>query len=493
MPYKAVKNAFQGADEIALTMAIPRDHKPLRLPTFPNLERTATLATLQTSTMPVASAGVARALVVRSPTYPVWAHTTNASPQSASLDYNFTWQANSTVECQFTSPPEGFMATDLRYLVLGRKNGDVWIYCPKGTYPTCYVVFTNSFTFNLTMSYDVWDGTGIKHLQANTTGTGTSFNVWGPALTAGAWVRFLTLDIAANGNVAACTVQNGWVTGGTMAVPTGALSSIMPVGQPPEFSNSMLPYQSTRSNAVAALFSNVTAVLNKEGTVRATRLPAGLSVRWWGDFDTDVNFTASHPAETYWGPLEKGLYTYTLPDEASVRFKDCVVEFLTDGGTLTYRPCIDLDGFMYVHAIAFTDLTSGDSTLAVTVDSHLEFRTNSALFQLGFSSTSLEAEHIAQMACVRRGVFFENPSHLAAIAGLIRAGVQALAPVAKGAAQMAAAYAGDRILSAARAKLANFTQSNPGGQATTPPGKKKKRQGKGVKATRKVLLLKKSK
>lgn len=480
MPYQAVRSAFAGADEIALTMAIPRDHKPIRLPTFPNLERTAVLSTMQAATTAVTGASVARALLFRSPTYPVWVKQTTATAQFAGLVWNFTAQAADDATLAFTAPPESYFGTaSNQHLVLGRKDDGLWLYVPAGCYVGLRLIVNTSATMALTLSYQVFDGTstGTTETVASLTGTDVYLTA-SSAFTVGSWVRFISLDVNASASLSSYLVNLGWVTGGSFFSPTGTLSSIMPLGAPPEFNNSIIPYGSTRANAVAVLFSNVTAVLNKEGTVRATRVPMSTPMQLWGAFENDPAFAASHPAETYWGPLEKGLYAYTLPDEATVRFRDCTVEIRSDAGVKAYLPAFDLDGFQYASLIAFTDLTTGDSTLAVTVDSHLEFRTNSALFQLGFSATTLEAEHVAQMACVRKGVFFENPTHMTAIAALIRQGLTAVAPVLRSAAKGAMVYAGDRLLSAAKTKLANFAQANPGSSGQLP-GKKSKTKKRG--------------
>jgi hypothetical protein len=74
-----------------------------------------------------------------------------------------------------------------------------------------------------------------------------------------------------------------------------------------------------------------------------------------------------------------------------------------------------LDGVDFATLIALSDLGGSDSQMAVSVSSHLEFRTSSSLFSLGYTKETLESLHQAQVFCAQKGIFFENPTHVRSI------------------------------------------------------------------------------
>jgi hypothetical protein len=194
----------------------------------------------------------------------------------------------------------------------------------------------------------------------------------------------------------------------------------------PEYYNSIAPFQSTRLNSSALLLTNVTKVLNKEGTVQSSRLLFNPhSGRTFHHADV-VSVSTSNPDTRYFGALEKGAYTFTAPDQESLKF---VTPYRTvtvndtgtaDGNTIPLtliptrnveRPLLDLSA-KYYNCIICADLDSTDDTqLAMTLDTHWEFRTISTLYTLDYSRMPMEVYHAAMLAVVKAGFFYENDSH----------------------------------------------------------------------------------
>lgn len=452
----AARNNTKHLEALAQTMAVPRDHRPMRMPTFPAMERTAVTAHLSTANLRVPAGNSLRGFVSRSPTYPVWA-TYDPGPNLVTNNVNITTTPNVSLGIRMTVMGDVWVIDNDYWTGLnsaGAYNsmvnsqlwpvgvtGDdtVWMYHPAGAVANvgCIMAIAGgtgtSKVVTLTFELEVFNGSIISREEYDVTATvipgGTEFkhnstNNFGP------WFRLVAIrlktdlksptdDTYYSINSASMGVSGTWSSG----------QSMFPVVAPPEYTTSNIPYRSTRETALSVLFSNVSSVLNKEGTISAVRVPMSLfrttgGLSPWGDFTQQSFFTAPHPAERYYGPLEKGLYTYALPDQKTEQFATYVSD------QIAAYPVYRLDDSDYVHLLQFSDLDSaGATTLAVQVDMHLEFRTSSSLFQLGYSHITLESYHVAVLSLLKQGVFYENPVHLAAIGNLIRGAVTTLAPV----------------------------------------------------------------
>lgn len=142
-----------------------------------------------------------------------------------------------------------------------------------------------------------------------------------------------------------------------------------------------------------------------------------------------VTVSTSNPETRYFGALEKGAYTFTAPDQESLVFttpyetvsvNDAQLSNGTGAGSASVtmvpeyvvtRPVLDLSP-KYMNCIVLSDLdTTDDTQVAMTLDTHWEFRTISTLYQLDYSRMPLEVYHAAMLACMKSGFFFENNTH----------------------------------------------------------------------------------
>ncbi len=250
--------------------------------------------------------------------------------------------------------------------------------------------------------------------------------------------------------------------------------SLPPAAINPEFYNSVAPFQSTRLNSSALLLTNVSKVLNKEGTVQSSRLLFDPNSGRTVHHADVVGVSTSNPDTRYFGALEKGAYTFTAPDQESLKF---VTPYITvevndagaDQGNISalalvpkrpvVRPVLDL-GAKYYNCIICSDLDSTDDTqLALTLDTHWEFRTISTLYTLDYSRVPMEVYHAAMLAVVKAGFFFENNSH-SAILRMLSAGVRFAAPLIAGyAARIPAGFLQAQATSALAKGAVNLAQA----------------------------------
>lgn len=433
------------ASKIAQTIVDPHDHSPLRLPSFPNLEKTSILNLMGTGTFGIPDSGSKYAVITRSPAAPLWVNDTATLTGSVS----YTWSTGSSnpgipsYAGASVNVPD-LMKNEPVVIVNGTgfwsgigldAKGDYWFWTPAdctaslsfgldsalsgGSY-TCEVEIvrnfctTNSGKINLTLAY----AASPNRLVGTFVSTGL---FWRPLLVS------CTAD-ATTHTAKITQYQGAWYTAGTILAPTALeVTGLRPFfSKPFEFTKSQYIYQGCRLNALSVLFQNCTAVLSKEGTVVGgvfvTTSDNDPYLTWNYNLDSYVSDLSAN--FRYNGLLEKGCYTFTLPDAYSQNFRDCSLNLAV--------PVFNLDGSDYVNIVKFSDLGSDTKgqNINVTVDLHLEFRNTTMLWPVSVGTTPLEEWHQAQIVLHQMPVFYENPTHLMAIANLARVAAARLLPYA---------------------------------------------------------------
>jgi len=317
------------------------------------------------------------------------------------------------------------------FLGVDQETGPMpYVYVPQGFQATwlvtCGLPVSATLATNVYVTEEFWNypggssvATGSRSvLWANTLTGGIASSTYKDT-TKGSWLRPATITLV-DAAAGAITLSNPQLhllvsagtlvytpstsTRGDVAIVPVATTALTPLGGPAEFANSTLPWYSTRCTAAAALFTNVTQVLNKGGTVLAGRVSPQVKSPW----QVDTNYISSlHPAEKAFLPLETGHYTYCPPSTDLVQFWDYTLD--TTLGSAA-APVYRLDNDSLVN-IAFFTSPGSTETMAVTLDWHIEFRTTSALFQVGLSALTMESLHQAQLALSQIGFFFPNNSH----------------------------------------------------------------------------------
>lgn len=404
--------APKGVDAIAKTILLPHDRAPMRLPTFPNLERTAVCNFEVNLSTNSATLGLPTLLgtVCRNAACPLWIE--RKIPN--------TDEGRASVTCIIKTPVTGgehhqqehpYIEACGDYAPVGWDGRREWVY-----FPTDKVTGTTAMgIWNYASASIVADITSVDkfgeirtHKENLSPGDNTLAITW----QTDSWLCFNTLTIPPTTNAAAIAIY-----------PRTNVTILSPAFAPPEASVSAAPYTSSRMTSLAVLASNVSRVQVKQGTVTAARLSSEGRAFWAVD---EEDFTSVHPADRYFGPAENGLYIVAPPTQESevmrdhVRRKDRVAAMSQNGYSYTgsvWAPLVDPDTDSTFMAFMFQEETGIDETLlAITVDMHLEFRTSSPLFQVGISCVPLEQYHAAQLVVAQTGYFFENPTHWADLA-----------------------------------------------------------------------------
>jgi len=318
-----------------------------------------------------------------------------------------------------------------------------WIYLPAGGTFAAILAPQLAVTggAGLSLVLDLWAAPGETAAAGNRpviamTFTGqNAIGSWSP--TRNVWLRpngalFTTAPTSGNTSMALYFTVTANYSPVITAVPpsiglapTPTLSTVfMPLAYPTEFNFSPIPWQSTRLTAVAALFTNVSQVLTKQGTALCARLgPDTFDV-----FNATVQDLSSvNPAEKQFLGLEHGAYTYAPPSTDLATFWD-----YANSDRSTQYPVYRLDNTSLVNNIIFSNPSQATNpcSLAVNLDWHIEFRTVSTLWQVGLSTCTLESLHQAQLALVSTGFFFNNEDHKANIRSIIHGITTYLGPIA---------------------------------------------------------------
>lgn len=441
------------------TIALPNRHAPQRYPSFPALDRTAVMSFSVPSTVQVPSATTYEIMLSRQPAWPAWAPQTFTSMVQTTTYYNepvtssgqatysseipgnlFSWytgNATGNDAPRFTNAVRTFS-----YPIIGQDVHPtrVYTYVPPGA--NFYIsvgsasatAWTNAQAMRVT--YLVWTGPGtdggensvVVNIAAGANG-GMSASI--PNSTA-SWVcpiqvygtqtagttPSITMATSIIWATDVVTFTNQAGTMGTLTVGANPLTLFMPLVAPAEFANSALPWSDTRVTATSLLATNVTQVLNKGGTVLCGRVSPAVFNPF---LVTPTYVNALHPAEKAFLPLESGFYTFVPPSQDMLTFSNHTLPQygvqLSSNTIPAPSPLYNLASTSLVHFMFITSATAAE-TMAVTVDWHLEFKTSSALFQIGVSPYSLEAMHQAQLTLARAPLFLSNFNHLAVLGAL---------------------------------------------------------------------------
>lgn len=466
-------NPLQGLQSLARAIALPHEYAPTRYPSFPALERTAVMS-FNSNASYSTGVGDVMGLLCRQAAYPLWLDQPFTN-QVVSLAFDIagatsgtgatsvsaitpvgpmrSWVVGNVLASATQVGVTGGSLTTLPYPIVGidglaAPGGREFFFVPSGWSFAVIVVnhvASTAVAATVTVAFETWLSPGEVSNDFTTTivfnpppSTRSAGSVVGPAA-AGAWHRVIGLESTVTSALSSVqivmspgtiSINNGSATvAATCTITAGSATSLYPFFYPLEFANSSLPWFSTRTTASSALFTNVTQVLNKSGSITAGRVSPQVQNPW---SVTKSYLAALHPAEKAMLGLEAGFYTYVPPSTDMAEFWDYSIPSVSSSGvTVRAAPVYRLDNTSLVNVFYFT--TPVIETFAVNVDYHIEFRTTSTLWQLGMSALTLESFHQAQIELMSHGFFYNNEDHKKLKGLLSRAGkaAQKLAPMAK--------------------------------------------------------------
>lgn len=425
---------------------LPADNKPLRLPaTTPQQTAIFPFEQVKTETIPV---GGCSYLIFMDPVYPIWKSITSSItggyktaftppstgvlavqpfPQSAgaSIQISLSYEDWTAASATWGSPsmPAGVVAG-----VVPAQTGDntnLWWFVPSGTVPAVQFVGTaanlTGGTWAATLQRTV-DGT-VENSKKFTVEVGvgsaaTLLDFVGGTETQGGWYRLCSLMCVVKpttvNDAVVTTINVGWLSGGTLSVPTATtLNSYYPVASlgAPEIGVAAPIYDKCRLNAGSFLFQNVTAVLNKEGSIRAGALKMAGRTVFFSPASVEAYWNDSIPSKRYTGRLENGLYTFMQPEMSllsGTAFADSTSGQNKNNAIFNLEP---LNTFYYISFVPASEA----QTLQITYVCHHETVNDSMLYPTGVCQMPTENYRQAMLAALEVVPFVENPIHWAAL------------------------------------------------------------------------------
>lgn len=435
-------------DRLIRSLVLPADFRCTRMPCV-TPTTTATFTFEQVTTHDIPSAQGTAYLIFNDPIYPLWrsyvgsitggilAGFTYSStstyavpllPQLAGESIPLNWRGTDVTSWAVIGTP-GLPSWSFSLPIVGSSKDSTtqWVYVPNGMMPTVRVMVASATTagsaYNIVMEYSS-DGTEENAVARTyeTTVTATSIELLAATdVSFGGWYRpvSLTCRVAPTTTTGATlsTTYMGWLSGGTVATPTAAtMTAWLPVSNigSPEVTQAPAIYSRCRLNAGSFLFQNVTAVLNKEGSVRAGVLKLRNRVVWvepdaaadyWGDLQPKLRYTER---------LEKGLYTYLQPQMSTLSGNGFGDYYYGTGSAAG-----QVMGLGYLSTVYYIEFrpAAQSQTLQITYVSHHECENDSMLFPVGQCQMPLEQYRQAMIAVQDLKPFVENPIHFAALMG----------------------------------------------------------------------------
>lgn len=409
----------------------PMGKVPIRLPTYPGLQRTSILSFFVPTSLNITSASTVRLGFYPQPAFPLWAELpctaetyfgswlmTAASGGSTGVGTPGKlggWAVGTSANTSLNVPIPaitGGLVPPCQYLVTGVDTGcssTPFIYVPPGF--NAYSMFLFGLAIGTTAAsvgtgWEIWTAPG----STTTLGVNSTFSVANAtgamvatpliaaaANTGGVWIRptvvnaSVTFGQAAVGLVitsGTATYTASASTNGSVAITaTAASNSYMPLMVPADFAISTIPWSDTRIVAGELRIQNVTSMINRGGSFTAARIvPEDTPITGW----TAALVTAANPRDKLFAPADMAMTTFLMPGSDISNFYDCTYSATVGAnGTVARLPVMSLNNPQPFQAFVIT--VPAAQTFALQPELHMEFRNQRSLFPLGFSDVHVDA------------------------------------------------------------------------------------------------------
>lgn len=419
---------------------------PIRLPTYPGVERTAVLSYNTPASISGTAAGYARIGFYPQAALPLWIDSSSTN-QSTFVAYSvpdttvvspyrnyemtklYSWGSGSMTGSATVPTVTGATGSLTGFPAVGKDSATgplPWTNVPDGCSVTLiagYGVSSGTTPYTVVVELESWWGPGeVNALTSSNIDITTNVQSGSVLLSSntvgGLWIRPRSVNI--QGSPLSTLFTLGlFITAGTpvvthtsalrfgsIAVTAGTAKALyQPAIYPSDFEVSTAPWNDTRVTAGELRVLNVTSMLNRGGTVLGARLQqedfnpvSGTRsvVTTW----TSAQVASANALDKVYEAADAPLTGFHLPPAATSEFFDYSEAVAGTTSLPQSLPVFRLDdrrpymALYYVLPAAFN--------LAMQLEWHLEFRSSRTLFPLGFSRISTETMSTAARLLVAR-------------------------------------------------------------------------------------------
>ncbi len=452
------------------SLVAPELHDPIRLPSYPVIERTSVLGFNVPASVELPGEET-RMLITRQPVFPVWADqqatgfvngatwrsttlpASGGAPAVVNVDFvrNFDATFTGTRMPGIPAAPSigvaggatGVLPYSSNAPLVGVTADRNYIYVPAnylvavvaGNYTGTSAAAT---TASITLLERVTDEDARSSVALTVSASKTAGEVSLPASSVDRWFSVVDMTLQA---AASLTINESYFvtimavggtytyasssTGGdhgTVTVTAANVIGMLPLAMAPDFGVTSVPWRACRTTAMGVALTNISPVLVKSGSILAGRVDP---LRLWPWSLAKGNVANLHKADKCLSSLQNGFYTYVPPSTDVAGFEDYTE--INDRQT-SIMPVFRLDNYSMCHILFLSNLSSDSQSLTASVSWHLEFRNTSTLFPINIARTTIEVMHQAQLKMMTMGFFHPNSNIPAVLKGSFKGGLDEKRP-----------------------------------------------------------------
>lgn len=295
---------------------------------------------------------------------------------------------------------------------VGLSSGSRYIWVDAGTVLNVTTSFTGAasipISYNFVWKYWSQENSSETGGFSNPNGTSTSFTA-----PSSGYLAIALKEVVASGPFANVAINVNITVTWTNTGPLATWSTIHLGDLDPANGGDVTMGRKIRINASSLLLTNTTATIQKQGTVLSARLNEL-------PFYVATPATLARSAEKYTGGAENGVYTFKEFTPYSEVYRAAI-----DSGYLVFD--LDYNDFYHFIQISSTSFVASPNTFTLSLANNIEFQSDLSRHVKGFANPGEYAAliHARGIIASTPEWFFENPSHLASVMGLVSRGAAA--------------------------------------------------------------------